>query len=70
MKYSGKMDVGRKALVSIGNRVDRTPTSVHFIGSSSFEKFRFVDDPYVDEIITEWNGESGSTSLWQYISTR
>lgn len=60
------LQVAHQALNTVEDRIERTPTSVHFIGSDSFTKFRFEDDVIVDDIIPEWTAGSGGTLLWQY----
>jgi len=62
-----RLEVGHSALKSIEDRIDRTPTAVHFIRYSSFLKFRFEDDPKVSDIIPVWKASGGRTQLWEYI---
>ena len=54
-------------LMSIGERIEITPTSVHRIGQSYLEMFCLESDVTAEKIIQYWDGDSGGTMLWEYI---
>ncbi|CAB9507430.1 expressed unknown protein [Seminavis robusta] len=65
--FGGALEIGKEEVSLIEDRVERTPTEVHFIGSPSNVKFRFEDNPSVDDILAEWNAQGGGTQLWEYV---
>lgn len=67
MSEDGALPLGHSALESMADRLDRTPTSVHLIGTQSHLKFGFDDSPSIHDILSTWNANGGRTQLWEYI---